>query len=523
MGPEGGLSLEKLVGQHQETGLFYCLRHSLWPKRAASAGLMAGLVLVAYGSQSPVVTAAPGQGSPAGQGSVAPRSLSNAVTTPAAGADVAAAPAPVAVDPAALVSFERSTVQTVAKDGSHRLAFASLGLQRPKAGTLRAPLEFLTPSSSFGHRINPLTGEAGEFHWGQDFAAKCGTRVYAADSGTVRAVGWHPWGGGNRVEIDHGNGLITTYNHLESIAVKQGASVEVGEVIAKVGTTGMSTGCHLHFETILNGVHTNPSNWTFLATVQQDRLGDLAMHNYAPGIGTSSASATNWAVPMTVGHVHTDDHVHYEFREHLSPTQHSAGTGSSTTAPVAPTVTTPPAPSVPVPPTAPTETAPTDSPSDSETSTPDPVPDPVVSEPTESPEPSSTPEPTVSAEPTTEPEPTVSAEPTTEPEPTVSAEPTAAPDAPVSETQTLSPAPAVEPVPVVAQAPAAEPAPAPAPAPAPVPAPAPAPAPAPVPAPAPAVAPDPVAPAAPTAPATSEPLAETVPAKEPATDEETTP
>jgi murein DD-endopeptidase MepM/ murein hydrolase activator NlpD len=87
------------------------------------------------------------------------------------------------------------------------------------AGTLMAPLETLQESSPFGLRISPLSGSAGEFHWGQDYAAACGTRVYAADAGVVRAVGWHPWGGGNRIEIDHGNGLITTYNHLEAIGV----------------------------------------------------------------------------------------------------------------------------------------------------------------------------------------------------------------------------------------------------------------------------------------------------------------
>ncbi|HAP91233.1 MAG TPA: peptidase M23, partial [Arthrobacter bacterium] len=122
-----------------------------------------------------------------------------------------------------------------------------------------APLEVLHASSPFGFRVSPLTGTTGDFHLGQDYAAACGTRVYAADSGVVRAAGWHPWGGGNRVEIDHGNGLITTYNHLEAIAVKTGDSVDVGQVIARVGTTGWSTGCYLHFETILRGKQHRPA------------------------------------------------------------------------------------------------------------------------------------------------------------------------------------------------------------------------------------------------------------------------
>jgi murein DD-endopeptidase MepM/ murein hydrolase activator NlpD len=63
------------------------------------------------------------------------------------------------------------------------------------------------------------------------------------------------------VEIDHGNGLITTYNHLQGIGVKKGQSVRVGQVIAKVGTTGSSTGCHLHFEVMVNGQVVEPLGW----------------------------------------------------------------------------------------------------------------------------------------------------------------------------------------------------------------------------------------------------------------------
>ena len=172
-----------------------------------------------------------------------------------------------------------------------------------------APLEVLVPTSHFGLRTSPITGSAGEFHWGQDFAAACGTRVFAADAGVVRAVGWHPWGGGNRVEIDHGNGLITTYNHLEGIGVKKGQSVQVGELIAKVGTTGSSTGCHLHFETILNGKHTDPDNWTLLRLRHSGPVANIKMTDYRkPGTATETPS---WAVPVGASARHTavnDEH-----------------------------------------------------------------------------------------------------------------------------------------------------------------------------------------------------------------------
>ncbi|RAX46507.1 M23 family peptidase [Arthrobacter sp. AQ5-06] len=166
-----------------------------------------------------------------------------------------------------------------------------------------APLELLTSSSPFGYRVSPITGRGGDFHLGQDFAAGCGTRVYSADAGVVRAAGWHPWGGGNRVEIDHGNGLITTYNHLEAVAVRTGDSVQVGQVIARVGTTGWSTGCHLHFETILHGKHTSPLNWTLLPTRQLDELEDIAMVSYdaKPADG---AAAQRWAIPVAEDNSH---------------------------------------------------------------------------------------------------------------------------------------------------------------------------------------------------------------------------
>jgi pyruvate/2-oxoglutarate dehydrogenase complex dihydrolipoamide acyltransferase (E2) component len=168
-----------------------------------------------------------------------------------------------------------------------------------------APLEVLNQSSPFGLRVSPITGGAGDFHLGQDYAAACGTRVYAADAGVVRAVGWHPWGGGNRVEIDHGNGLITTYNHLEAIAVHTGDSVQVGQVIARVGTTGSSTGCHLHFETIFHGKHTNPLNWTFIPTRQVDELTEITMVSYAVRGAADPAGTPKWAIPVAADNSHT--------------------------------------------------------------------------------------------------------------------------------------------------------------------------------------------------------------------------
>jgi murein DD-endopeptidase MepM/ murein hydrolase activator NlpD len=173
---------------------------------------------------------------------------------------------------------------------------ASGPVKRPAEGKLFAPLDVLVPTSSFGFRTSPITGQADEFHTGQDYAAPCGTPVYSADAGTVRAVGWHPYGGGNRVEVDHGNGLITSYNHLEAISVSVGETVNGGQPIATIGTTGSSTGCHLHFETILNGEHVDPLRWTLQPTDHAAPAG--ALRSYAPGAGNPS-DIPSWAQSST--------------------------------------------------------------------------------------------------------------------------------------------------------------------------------------------------------------------------------
>lgn len=164
----------------------------------------------------------------------------------------------------AALTYNRTAVKTVAKPKPKKLTPASAKRTRPAAGTLVAPLEVLNPSSPFGPRTSPITGAHAEFHWGEDFAASCGTAVFSSDAGVVRTAGWDQGGGGNRVEVDHGNGLVTTYNHLESINVRKGQSVQFGQAIATVGTTGASTGCHLHFETIENGAHADPAKWKLL-------------------------------------------------------------------------------------------------------------------------------------------------------------------------------------------------------------------------------------------------------------------
>lgn len=127
-------------------------------------------------------------------------------------------------------------------------------------GSLSAPLDRVVMSSPFGTRVSPITG-AGELHTGQDMSEACGTTVKAAAAGTVTFAGWHAYGGGNRVVVKHANGLETTYNHLSAMDVTEGQVVDRGEAIARVGSTGASTGCHLHFEVLVDGKNVDPMGW----------------------------------------------------------------------------------------------------------------------------------------------------------------------------------------------------------------------------------------------------------------------
>lgn len=127
-------------------------------------------------------------------------------------------------------------------------------------GTLSQPMDSMKMTSPFGFRVNPVTGYAGEMHTGQDYGAACGSPVYSAAGGTVTEAGW-AGGYGNRVVVDHGNGLKTTYNHLTSISAEVGDKVTRGDLLAQSGTTGNSTGCHLHFEVVVNGDMVDPKGW----------------------------------------------------------------------------------------------------------------------------------------------------------------------------------------------------------------------------------------------------------------------
>jgi murein DD-endopeptidase MepM/ murein hydrolase activator NlpD len=123
----------------------------------------------------------------------------------------------------------------------------------------QAPVQSAALGSTFGWRIDPFTGRSA-LHTGLDFPAEPGTSIFAAAGGVVVTQEFHPQYG-NMIEIDHGNDLITRYAHSSRVFVKKGDLIKRGQKIAEVGTTGRSTGPHLHFEVLVQGVPQDPQKF----------------------------------------------------------------------------------------------------------------------------------------------------------------------------------------------------------------------------------------------------------------------
>ena len=121
------------------------------------------------------------------------------------------------------------------------------------------PVKNVNLGSTFGWRIDPFTGRMA-LHSGLDFPAEIGTPIYAAAGGVVVTQELHPQYG-NMIEVDHGNDLLTRYGHTSRVFVKKGDLIKRGQKIAEVGTTGRSTGAHLHFEVLVQGVPQDPQKF----------------------------------------------------------------------------------------------------------------------------------------------------------------------------------------------------------------------------------------------------------------------
>lgn len=138
-----------------------------------------------------------------------------------------------------------------------------------------------TVASGYGYRNDPIYGTT-KFHEGLDFAAQIGTPVFATADGVVEDAGWKG-GYGQCIDLSHGYNYITRYGHLSEILVEPGKTVKRGEMIGKVGSTGKSTGPHLHYEVRFKDEAQNPVNYYFMDLSPEEysemiRLADNAGH-----------------------------------------------------------------------------------------------------------------------------------------------------------------------------------------------------------------------------------------------------
>jgi murein DD-endopeptidase MepM/ murein hydrolase activator NlpD len=185
------------------------------------------------------------------------------------GALVASRPLTMEELQATLNSMEASTGQQV-----DMLTVAESLLFDSKIKKLMIPTQHPVASgnlgSLFGFRIDPINGGSA-MHTGLDFQAATGTPIVAAAGGVVVTQEFHP-AYGNMVEIDHGNDLITRYAHASQVFVKKGDLIKRGKKIAEVGTTGRSTGPHLHFEVLVQSIPQDPQKFLTAGQAMVDEL-----------------------------------------------------------------------------------------------------------------------------------------------------------------------------------------------------------------------------------------------------------
>lgn len=150
------------------------------------------------------------------------------------------------------ITSQRTDLMTVLESRlfEQKMRNMMIPTQQPVAGIL---------GSNFGWRIDPITGRSA-LHTGLDFPANTGSVIQAAAGGVVVTQEYHS-DYGNMIEVDHGNDLITRYAHASKIHVKKGDLVKRGQKIAEVGSTGRSTGSHLHFEVLVQGVPQDPQKF----------------------------------------------------------------------------------------------------------------------------------------------------------------------------------------------------------------------------------------------------------------------
>ena len=186
--------------------------------------------------------------------------------------------------------------------GGDGLFFEASGMGAQRTGLIMPVVGRIT--SNFGARRHPVLGYT-RMHAGVDFGAPHGAPIYAVGDAKVIYSGWHG-GHGNYVKLDHGGGFATAYAHMSRVAVPSGARVHAGQVIGYVGSTGLSTGPHLHYELYRNGGAVNPLSVRFTVSNQVDqkeliafkaRMGQLK--GVSPGAAMTSMAPRQAATAQT--------------------------------------------------------------------------------------------------------------------------------------------------------------------------------------------------------------------------------
>lgn len=178
-----------------------------------------------------------------------------------------------------MAEFQQA-LDAMARDVEHRVDYlnvveTTLMTDKIKSKLLPTiqPVNASYNASGFGWRLDPFTGRSA-FHEGIDFASPTGTPIVAAAGGVVIAAEYHHQYG-NMLEIDHGNDITTRYAHASKLLVKVGDIVKRGQHVADIGSTGRSTGSHLHFEVLVKGIQQDPHKF-LLAGANQTKWASLA-------------------------------------------------------------------------------------------------------------------------------------------------------------------------------------------------------------------------------------------------------
>lgn len=158
--------------------------------------------------------------------------------------------------------FEAVEPLKIASDPNFKALFTSWKqLDQLEQGTIAVPsmkpVKNANFTSGYGVRSDPFRGRAA-MHGGIDLAGPVGTEIYATADGVVSRAGWNSGGYGNLVELDHGKGIQTRYGHLSKVLVQPGTRVKRGQLVGLMGSTGRSTGSHLHYEVRIDGKAVNP-------------------------------------------------------------------------------------------------------------------------------------------------------------------------------------------------------------------------------------------------------------------------